>query len=556
MNRKVCVVWAGLFALAFVAKAEDPVTVGFWTFDGTSGQPVVESRDDCLVPNRISDAAPKLLIHYAGSKVSSVPYATYTNEVQNAHLYGDHWCTNRLATTTSAVYLRSTLGSAPYEDYNTSHPELVVTNIGAAVVGRSFTLEFITKCYMPTTATYVPVLRLEGSESGMNPISLMTDMAKSFRTALYDGTTVVLDSGVKYSNLNNNHWVDDGDWHHIAIRWTEETKTFEIFTDYVVAKSATLTSNDLLLKETSLFRLFYQGGAYNHRDVLVQAVRLTTGDLQYDDFLQTSPHTTPQTTLAHYRFEGVAGETFVETRNLTLDRSDLALYQSYTADGVAPQFEAQEYPFLKCGGDYLENRTGVRNMSNNSANSRLHLNIRNARYFLPESFTHELIVKPVLQKAPGSGVKIVGERGGPHADTSAAQTGADWFVAQRSSTVEGSALYMVSVRVWNGTTAKSTSQNIYLETNRWHHLALTYDASTRVFKAYHNGDLKKTWALAEGEELARGTELSVPVGTAAFSQNDCFPGSVDEYRISNVALEPKDFLKMRKSGGGLMLLLR
>lgn len=561
MNRKVNFVCAGFFALAFAAKAEDPVTVGFWTFDGESGQPVAETRDEYVFPNRITAEAPTLIMRYVGSNVSSVPLATYTNEIQHAHLYGDHWCTNRLATASSSLYMKSKRGqvSSPY--YGTSHPDLVVTNIGAVVRSKSFTLEFIAKCYMPLNAGWTSLLALNKNELGLNPFAAQTSAAYQLRVKLLDGETEKASLNSAFSNMNYNHWIDDGEWHHFAVRWTQDTKTAEIFTDYVSVKSYALTNNDLLVGEGSFFNLFpYNSGGNSHEDVLVQTVRLTVGDLDKGDFLQSSPHTTPQTTLAHYRFEGVDGEDLVEARNLALDRADLALFrpnvQSAPA-GQAPEyptsFETQCYPFLKIGQNYLENMTGVRDNPDNT--SHLRLDMRNTAYLLPESFTHEFLVKPALQVIPSTGSKIIGEKGGPHTDSVA--TDSAWWVAQRNNTYyAGLANFQVTIRVWNGTTAENRSQSVYLATNEWHHVALTYDNPSRVFKVYVDGTLKKTWELAAGEELVRGTSLSVPIGQPNFNQNYGYVGSFDEWRVSNVALAPEDFLKMRKSGGGLMLLLR
>ena len=560
-SRSACVVCAGLFALILAAKAEDSETVGFWTFDGTSGQPVVETRDEHVFPNRIVEGGPTLIMRYVGSKAASVPLAIYTNEIQHAYLYGDHGCANRLATTSSSLYMKSTAGSAQYPTYNTSHPDLVVTNIGAAVRTKSFTLEFIAKCHMPLSAGWTSFLSLNKNELGLAPFEVLTTASYQLRVKLLDGSTVKASKNDAFLGMNYNHWIDDGEWHHFAVRWTQDTKTMEIFSDYRLVKSYTLTNNDLLLGEDLFFDLFpYSSGGDNHPDVLIQTVRLTAGDLDQANFLQSSPHATRQTTLAHYRFEGVDGGDLVEARNLALDRADLALFrpniQSSPA-GRPPEysslFETQTFPFLKIGQNYQANLTGVRDNPNNA--SHLRLDMRNKVYLLPESFTHEFLVKPALQVIPSTGSKIIGEKGGPHTDSVYAD--AAWWMAQRNNALSaGYANFTVYIRVWNGTIAENRSQAIYLTTNEWHHMALTYDNPSRVFKVYLDGLEKKVWTLADGEELVRGTALSVPVGQPDFNQNYGYVGSFDEWRVSSIALEPMQFLQMRRSGGGMRVIIR
>ena len=94
-------------AVGFAAHAENPETLGLWTFDGVSGTPVAEGLTDTLIPNKVTGADEvSLYLKFPASFFNDTATPEiYTNEVQGAYLFGDPNFTNLLATCASSLFV-------------------------------------------------------------------------------------------------------------------------------------------------------------------------------------------------------------------------------------------------------------------------------------------------------------------------------------------------------------------------------------------------------------------------------------------------------------------
>lgn len=95
-----------------------------------------------------------------------------------------------------------------------------------------------------------------------------------------------------------------------------------------------------------------------------------------------------------------------------------------------------------------------------------------------------------------------------------------------------------------GTVYNLTSSAVGLMDGKWHHVAVTMNQATHEFKMYVDYVMVKSETL--DDDLDYGSaEQPVPlqIGGDTFAGYGNFYGWIDEVRISNAALEPKDFLR-------------
>lgn len=89
--------------------------------------------------------------------------------------------------------------------------------------------------------------------------------------------------------------------------------------------------------------------------------------------------------------------------------------------------------------------------------------------------------------------------------------------------------------------------------NEWHHIALTYDRPVKTAKAYLDGNLVKTWDRNmnidfKANDSDNSKMLEIGSGYGPGSDHGYSTGPwIDEFRLSNVALDPRDFLQGKQT---------
>lgn len=89
--------------------------------------------------------------------------------------------------------------------------------------------------------------------------------------------------------------------------------------------------------------------------------------------------------------------------------------------------------------------------------------------------------------------------------------------------------------------------------SKWNHWAVSYDPATLNMKVYWNGDLLNSFTLAG--PLDMDSENSWWQFGSGFNSSSLL-GTVDEIRLTYRVLEPSEFLSMRRTPQGLMLIVR
>jgi hypothetical protein len=115
-------------------------------------------------------------------------------------------------------------------------------------------------------------------------------------------------------------------------------------------------------------------------------------------------------------------------------------------------------------------------------------------------------------------------------------TGGDWYYG----VVVGSTDYYWLVQ---------GAQN-RLPLNTWFHIAVTFDATTGIARAYVNGDLIAAGTAVVGN-LGWGTHWPWQVGALTYNGTRVLPGQYDDFRVENV-VRPAEYIKeMYRRGVGL-----
>lgn len=538
-------------AVGFAAHAEDPETLGLWTFDGESGTPVAEGLTDTLIPNKVTgaDEVSLYLKFPAGADKSKIIPPIYTNEVQGAYLFGDPNFTNVLATCTGSIYIDTKLNNGI--TYDMPHGFLRLEGTGAALQDCSFTLEAIVR--LPTLSGWVLNTQLGTNASGKVVLTFQTNGKTSGIYSANTPTKNLASNKVLANTASSSYFgLNDGRWHHFAVSWDNSTRKLKVRTDYYDCLTLDFGTESLGITPQSVMTLLGSSGGNAYRSARVQAIRLTRGDLAKTDYLQTSPVDKLPETAIWWRFSGTPGEVFCESPNETLNRTDLGTWTTSTA---YPHVTAWK-PYVKANGEVIENVSGVGITDGGShlsladgSSATWNPYLRN----LSDSFTCEIFLRSHKDSMTANGF-VMGEGGGAGGDSAWGNN--NWRIYQDSScAVKGRARFRLGYRYWDNGEAKSADFYIFnVTTNDWHHLALTYDSPTRVLKLFVDYKAAYTKAFAENQSLTRGVAMPA-LGSMSYNLNGMFPGDFDEYRRTRRALDVSEFLKPRKSIG-LMMLLR
>ncbi len=117
---------------------------------------------------------------------------------------------------------------------------------------------------------------------------------------------------------------------------------------------------------------------------------------------------------------------------------------------------------------------------------------------------------------------------------------------------ESSGVGSLAFRIYAGSGAtvrwKGSATSVKVNDGAWHHVAYTYDGT--VVKLYIDHTLDKTYSLDATGTISYGDNNAVYIGGYDNYFNNGygyrrFPGLIDEVRVSNVALQPEQFLRMQ-----------
>ena len=338
--------------------------------------------------------------------------------------------------------------------------------------------------------------------------------------------------------------ITNGQWHHLAFSFTHATRVIRLYVDYAEVASRTAASN--LVYDTGVIRIG-QGAGGRAFDGWIDEVRITDDVLKPTQFMTVYP---PSSTLFYLPFQdGAVGTAANQVTNM-----EHKLFMNGTAGAInggttRPVFSA-ERPRAETlrvtdglNGPVVNRNSGslyfvnIGLPDNANSNSGGVVTVSGSMAPVPvTNFTAEAFVR--VDRHIGF-PQIIGKR-------RASTGGLAWSLAYNSS---GNLRARFDSQIPPDTaginqTFESPAQ---INDGLWHHVALTYDYTTRkaiLYKdyvnVYENTTTNPLW-------LDNG-DYQIGAGDKAFD------GWIDEVRVSTRVLAPEEFLHIIPIEGTLLRL--
>ena len=571
-------------------------TLGLWTFDGESGVTVVGDRTTTVTfPNHVARTdAMRLDLVWPDNTAASTPLPTYTNDVQYAYLFDGLDCTNLVQACGSSIQIKhqnwDSADASANGSWGKPHAFLKLEDAGALIKDSDWTLEVIARLDDRSTSSgWCPMLILGTNTGNQACFTWRTTSGTKLNNEYATSVASLVNQGLSYSYpryetlfanpADTTVRPCDGNWHHIAWKWSESARTLTYYVDYGPVVSANYWNSqgvNLELDDHAAFSLFPSASMCNHLPT-IQAVRLTRGDRPVRDFLCTSRFPSLPETVGHWRYEGTPGENncfFVKETSMP-NRTDLRLWKQFQSRPLP--YVAPWKPLVRQGSDYIQNRSGVCGSTNETVVSTdAQVRIRrcymscmqeNPWWTLPGangSFTYEAFLR-LARKTIRAGEEydykavVFAEKDGPGGmkDSAASDRwrALNWGLCQDNAAADAPGAKM-TLETWEapdgdeaGNGRKRSEVSFYVSTNDWHHVAVTYDAPAKTLKIYVDHQLAKdangndiSVTMSEGYHLTRGASMVSPGENNALYWNGGIIGSIDEFRVTRRALAVNEFL--------------
>ena len=350
---------------------------------------------------------------------------------------------------------------------------------------------------------------------------------------------VRIDSGVAFTNgtpgFNESVTaavsVEDGQWHHVAFTYTHTNKTARLYIDYVLSASRTTYSN-LVYDSSALYIASGAGG--RGFDGWIDEIRLTDSVLTPEQFMTV---TEPTSTRGYWMFEdgaiGAAANVLTNTFYAPLMNGTAA-----AIGGAKPTFSAERPPAstarisdgikgpvvnMNAGSLFFVN-AGLPANTNSASGGQVTVNGSTVPAQMT-NFTAEAFVKVNRHV---NYPQIIGK-------TRALTGGYSWSLGLNSF---GNLRWRIDSQIPPGTSGfnQTLESPAFMEDGKWHHVALTYDYSTRTARLYK--DYVKVY-----NDVATINPLVTDSGDIRIGNGDqAFDGWIDEVRLTDRVLAPSEFL--------------
>ena len=542
-----------LRASSFDADAKERLggVLGLWTMEeGTAGQPIVET------PNAI-DAADVLV-------GAGVPYVrSYVRQRDGiAPVYSDDVPGDRiLSGSTNRIVIAKNIKSAKFSGSDTRYFDagsLTMTDFRSRVAqAGAFTLEYFVKydaayTWRDAFATYLAS-------------SISLKMCNNGGVGNFGYQYFSPTSADYFANVSPS--LTEG-WHHVALEWDAQTKKMVVYVDY--AKCAYETS-DVLCENTpsdAWFGCARDRGPDEALNGKIACIRLTPRRLDpVDMMVVANGGDYDDKTLFHWSFEdtGAAdGATVVEASAGPVNASG---YRGMPKNSnsknatYAAEIHKPTAAYVRQGKELLStNRFSAyfygysKTYGNTWAGSQLYMNSTSDMNVRPESFTVEMFIRRDLDANEGLAFGTNGELlmsfGGQNINTSLENTDISFVTVDNS--VGAKSLYLYYYDKSGTRSGLSIPRN--LEDGVWHHLAVTYDETTRVLGVYL--DYKSIASTTVEGSLRRTMDQNWSWTFGRGANSSGFVGWMDDIRVSTIARQPEEFLRHGNAPAGLMLLFR
>lgn len=527
MNANGCLLTAVALGCICSVRAE---TLGFWTFDGTSGEPVVATTNQC-------DTA-DCLTGFAIGTGGSLP--VYSDDIPGRYVTSALVGGRVLAAAAKSVKFDG--GSSP--------------SVGGAL--RSSDLR--TRLSKLDAFTVEYFFKLDASYVWRNWFAMKFGDSLSVKMADRTLTQMCtqVGAGGGSEHYKELQYTSVGAWHHAALVWRRETGTLDTYVDYQLLFS--VGSVDFPALETDQPAYFGCGSngageAMNGKLFGLRVSDVALGPTEMlavaneDPAARSDPHT-----VFHWSFEDAdavdgadvtsadaAGDNAQPLRAHGLMQN--SRLPSWSSEAIGRR---QRIVRFGSGGRLRDNGRAVRfygysdDYPNSWAGSQLQQNAQIAdAETLPPSFTYEFFLKRDLSpsaKTGGTNGQLIAARGRGPINTQ--EQYCDWRLLWRTNGL----LFYYTTEVGD---TKSVNLGKGIDDGEWHHFAFSYDEITDEVLLYL--DRRQVQRLQLPAPIQRTQEYVHILGRGLNASG--FNGWIDEVRLSDTVLEPEDFLRLDRRPG-------
>ena len=354
----------------------------------------------------------------------------------------------------------------------------------------------------------------------------------------------------------------DGKWHHAAVTFDGNARTVVLYLDYSEVGRKTAVPTSLPHYDNTCEFPFTIGADptyYGRRFTgAIDEVRISNAALSATDFLRPAayvPEIDAPSTVCHVTFDTAATEEFGFPlwKELNAVPSSGAIPAEVKWDatkGVEPELVKDSLPVIEV---YNARRKFNKTLTNAVAlhaptnqpfySASLFIDDRKngAHAVLDGSFTLEFFArvpaKPVGVKNSAAHLAFFGN----------ASSGGPLNIAAYP---DGNLIILLHDD--DGNTKDEWKRVGQICDNQWHHIALTYDRTGKTAKAYLDWKPVNTWAHMNINFAVSDTynskmlEIGSGYGPDGSDGHSAGPW-IDEFRLSNVALDPRDFLQGKQT---------
>lgn len=463
------------------------------------------------------------------SSVNTVVYPyTATGDVPCATAYESIVAADGSANTTTLVNKQPKTGKT----YGKFVP------VGDDFTNKSFTVE----CHYKTTqsAQYIPLVRRRGGSNVQFNLGFGGTAGKLSATVLAKGNNA--------KAVNDTVLSNDDAWHHAALVVDAEAKTLTLYRDYQKVGSNTFANEGSLVAGTTPVCIAGIDNG-NMFDGKIDNVRITMRALKVGEFVQSN-----HAVVGEDKVLGWASfEDSLDAEGVSMQAGVAA---ASTADGSVPAFVAvpgRNEKIVNADGETLK-AGNVKALSFDKGvvkypdNRALPL-VRNqtVEFFMksgPQTQFTGLARCNVVQD--DAGVPVWGLSFAEYPATAATKLRVRCAVRYASGTVNDTAI--------------NNDTDIVVGDNRWHHIAMTIQESTNEdgtkktkLSIYKDKSMTPDWTKEVGGELYYGEGYASVWLGASSSKTAFYTGLIDELKISEGVVAPKDFLRFGKNGMSILI---
>lgn len=391
----------------------------------------------------------------------------------------------------------------------------------------------------------------------------------------------------------------NGEWHHLAIVYSKETRKLTAWADYGERSRKVSLSNvtNSVLDASVPLEI---GRGFRG---LVSCLRVSKRALAPDEFLHASHLAAyPETTVFHYKLDGVAGEgaTMVTnyaygghpyagqfqnwdpTKQMKLYSGNAAVHEASSVNSLGEDVTvgAEWSDLTGFGKSLVDDGTGAKpyanggsghfhslermQQPNNLDGSGIQLAGADYQPVTNGSFTIEVTMKldlsTWLEKMKGTFRRylVFGMYGGStyhyNFQLAAIMDGDDCFRLTGYAYFPPTSNQTICNYNGNGTSSATRVDRKFLKDGRWHHIALVYDDSTYTFRLYVDHALKDERSFASPYRLAFSSQRDLWFGSGDKLNLSSFEGWIDEVRMTRKALSPEQFIRFLSPRGTTIIM--